>query len=200
MIGMGAKKGLPVMVTIPQLIGGGLVGLAIGDSISISERAGRLSRMLGASDVIIESAVALTQEIHDGPFERYTGHGMWSSWMGHDSYTLEGKSLIRIDLDPALEKVCQAEKDGSAVQAAIADGKPKTKLFNVPFRMEMSGFARHPGSLAVFGRYRRGMAAPGRTGRAAAGHLARFHLVPAAIRSRKRGARGHRARCEAVGP
>lgn len=151
MIGIGARKGLPVLVTIPQLIGGGLVGLAIGDSISISERAGRLARMLESSDVIIESAVALTQEIHDGPFERYTGHGMWSSWMGHSTYSLEGKRLIRIDLDPALETVCQVEKGGGAVQAAIAEGLPKTKVFKVPFRMEMSGFARHPGSTAILG-------------------------------------------------
>lgn len=151
MIGIGAKKGLPVLVTIPQLIGGGLVGLSIGDSISITERAGRLARMMGSADIIIESGVALTQEIHDGPFERYTGHGLWSSWMGHDTYSLEGKKLIRIDLDPALETVCQAQRGGGAVQAAIADGLPKTKLFKVPFRMEMSGFARHPNSMAVVG-------------------------------------------------
>jgi hypothetical protein len=37
------------------------------------------------------------------------------------------------------------------VQAAIAQGLPKTKLFKVPFRMEMSGFARHEGSLALIG-------------------------------------------------
>jgi hypothetical protein len=151
MIGMGAKKGLPVIVTIPQLIGGGMVGLGIGDSISITERATRLAKLLDSADVIVESGVALTQEIHDGPLERFTGHGMWSAWHGHYSYTLQGKDLIRIDLDPALDTVCRAEQEGSAVQAAIADGKPKTKLFKVPFRMEMSGFARHPGSLAVIG-------------------------------------------------
>ena len=151
MIGIGARKGLPVLVTIPQLIGGGLVGLHIGDSITITERASRLARMLGSADVIIESGVALTQEIHDGPFERYTGHGLWSAWHGHFTYTLEGKDLVRIDLDPVLDQVCQAEKEGSAVQQAIADGLPKTKLFKVPFRMEMSGFARHPGSLAIIG-------------------------------------------------
>ena len=95
--------------------------------------------------------MALTQEIHDGPFERYTGHGMWSAWHGHFTYSLEGKDLIRIDLDPTLDQVCQAEREGSAVQQAIANGLPKTKLFKVPFRMEMSGFARHPGSLAVIG-------------------------------------------------
>ena len=151
MIGIGARKGLPVLVTIPQLIGGGLVGLGIGDSISITERASRLARMLDAADVIIESGVALTQEIHDGPLERYTGHGLWSAWHGHYTYSLEGKTLVRIDLDPALEQVYQAEHEGSAVQQAIADGMPKTKLFKVPFRMEMSGFARHPGSIPIVG-------------------------------------------------
>lgn len=151
MIGAGAAKGLPVLVTIPQLIGGGAVGLNIGDSIPLRERATRLARVLDSADVIIESAVALTQEIHDGPFERYTGHGMWSAWMGHYTYSLEGKSLIRIDLDPALDRVCEAERDGGGVQKAIADGLPKTKLFKVPFRMEMSGFARHEGSIPIIG-------------------------------------------------
>ena len=151
MIGVGAEKGLPVLVTIPQLVGGGAVGLAIGDSISITERAARLARMLEGADVIIESAVALTQEIHDGPFETYTGHGMWSGWQGHPTYSLAGKTLIRIDLDPALEQVWQAERQDSAVQAAIDKGLPKTKLFKVPFRMEMSGFARLEGSIAVTG-------------------------------------------------
>ncbi len=149
MIGIGAKKGLPVMVTIPQLVGGGLAGLAIGDSISITERSARLARMLGDADVIIESGVALTQEIHDGPFERYMGHGLWAAWHGHYSYSLEGKSLVRIDLDPALEMVCQAERDGGAVQIAASDSLPKTKVFNTPFRMEMSGFARHEGSIPI---------------------------------------------------
>lgn len=46
MIGMGAKLSLPVLVTIPQLVGGGATGLAIGDSISITERATRLAQML----------------------------------------------------------------------------------------------------------------------------------------------------------
>lgn len=151
MIGAGVERGLPVLVTIPQLVGGGEVGLNIGDSISLRERATRLARMLDGADVIIESAVALTQEIHDGPFERYTGHGLWSAWSGHFSYSLEGKTLVRVDLDPALNAVCEAEKTGGAVQRAIADGLPKTKLFKVPFRMEMSGFARHEGSIPLIG-------------------------------------------------
>lgn len=151
MIGAGMRRGLPVLVTIPQLVGGGVIGLNIGDSISLRERATRLAHMLDEADVIIESAVALTQEIHDGPFETHTGHGMWSAWMGHYAYSLEGKTLVRIDLDPALEQVCKAEKSGGEVQRAIAEGLPKTKLFKVPFRMEMSGFARHPGSIPVIG-------------------------------------------------
>lgn len=151
MIGMGAIKRLPVLVTIPQLVGGGAVGLCIGDTISLHERASRLARMLDGADVIIESAVALTQEVHDGPFERYTGHGMWAAWNGHHTYSLEGKTLIRIDLDPALDKVWEAERGGGEVQRAIAEGLPKTKLFKVPFRMEMSGFARHEGSIPIVG-------------------------------------------------
>ena len=151
MLGAGARAGLPVLVTIPQLVGGGAVGLAIGDSISISERSERLAAMLGEADVIIESAVALTQEIHDGPFETHTGHGMWAAWDGQPTWSLEGKSLVRIDLDPALEEVWQAERDDKGVQEAINSGKPKTKLFEVPFRMEMSGFARLEGSVAITG-------------------------------------------------
>jgi hypothetical protein len=151
MIGIGARRGLPVLVTIPQLVGGGAVGLCIGDSISLMERSERIARMLAESEVIIESGVALTQEIHDGPFETYTGHGLWAGWQGHFSYSLEGKSLIRIDLDPALETVWRIEQGQGAVQQAIAEGLPKSKLFKVPFRMEMSGFARHEGSLPLIG-------------------------------------------------
>jgi len=151
MIGAGARLGLPVLVTIPQLIGGGATGLSIGDSISVTARASRLAHMLSSADVIIESAVALTQEIHDGPFECYTGHGLWSAWEGRYHYSLGGKTLVRLDLDPALETVYQAEQGGSAVQQAIADGLPKTKTFKVPFRMEMSGFARHEGSIPITG-------------------------------------------------
>ena len=58
MLGAGARAGLPVLVTIPQLVGGGAVGLAIGDSLSVSDRSTRLAGMLGEADVIIESAVA----------------------------------------------------------------------------------------------------------------------------------------------
>jgi hypothetical protein len=151
MIGIGARKNLPVLVTIPQLVGGGAIGLAIGDSVPISERAARLAAMLEGADVIIESAVALTQEIHDGPFETHTGHGLWAAWQGQHTYSLDGKTLVRIDLDPALEKVWQAERDKGAVQEAVDKGLPKTKLFQVPFRMEMSGFARLETSIPITG-------------------------------------------------
>ena len=148
MMGACAEKGLPLLVTIPQLIGGGAVGMAIGDSIPVSGRSMRLSRMLAQSDVIIESAVALTQEIHDGPFECYTGHGIWAWWQGQQTYNLKDKTLVRFDLDENLRKATEMEK---AVQEAIDKGLPKTKVAKIPFRMEMSAFARHEGSLPVIG-------------------------------------------------
>jgi hypothetical protein len=151
MIGIAARKNLPVLVTIPQLIGGGHTGLAIGDSISIRERAARVARLLESADVIIESAVVLTQEVHDGPFETYTGHGLWAAWQGQHTYSLKGRTLVRIDLDPALETVWRAEREKGAVQEAVDKGLPKTKLFKVPFRMEMSGFARLEGSIPITG-------------------------------------------------
>jgi hypothetical protein len=149
MIGAAAERGVPVLVGIPQLIGGGAVGLAIGDSLSITERASRVARLLGRADLIIESAVALTQEIHDGPFETYTGHGIWAQWSGQWTYTLADKTIVRIDLDPNLERAWQQERAEGTVSRAIAEGLPKTKLLDVPFRMEMSGFSRLPGSLPL---------------------------------------------------
>lgn len=151
MIGAGHERGVPVLVTIPQLVGAGAVGLAIGDSLSITERSARIAALLAGADVIIESAVALTQEVHDGPFETYTGHGIWAQWDGCATYSLAGKRLIRIDLDPNLERAWRAERDSGAVAAAIARGLPKTKATGIPFRMEMSGFARLPGSLPMVG-------------------------------------------------
>jgi hypothetical protein len=151
MIGAAHKKGIPCLVTVPQLVGGGMVGIAIADSISVMERTSRIARMLGEADVIIESAVALTQEIHDGPFETYTGHGIWADWEGLETYSLEEKTLIRIDLDPNLKKACEFEQESSTVQDAIDKGQPKTKLMNIPFRMEMSGFARLEKSIPIVG-------------------------------------------------
>ena len=149
MIGAGFQKEVPVLVTIPQLVGGGMVGIAIGDSISIIERSTRIAEMLSGADVIIESAVALTQEIHDGPFELYTGHGIWSKWGGHPTFSLKNKTLVRIDLDPNLKKAWDFEKNSSTVQEAIDKGLPKTKIMDIPFRMEMSGFARLENSIPI---------------------------------------------------
>ena len=149
MIGAGHARGAPVLASIPQLVGGGAVGLAIGDSISITARAARVAALLADAEVIIESAVALTQEIHDGPFETYTGHGIWANWEGFATYSLAGKQLLRIDLDRNLERAWRFERDSGAIAAAIAAGLPKTKVTRIPFRMEMSGFARLPGSLPI---------------------------------------------------
>jgi len=149
MIGAGAKLDLPVVVSIPQLVGGGAVGLGIGDAVSITRRATTVAEMLARADVIIESAIALSQEIHDGPFETYTGHGIWSAWKGEYAYSLQGKSLIRIDLDPNLEMAWKKERQSADVQRAVDQGLPKTKLTGIPFRMEMSGFARLEDSLPV---------------------------------------------------
>ena len=151
MIGAGARKGVPVIVTIPQMIGGGHVGMAIGDSITIAERSRKVAQIMGDADVIIESAVALTQEIHDGPFETYTGHGIWSWWQGQPTYSLKNKTLIRFDLDENLRKAQDLQKQSAMIQQAIAHGLPKTKISKIPFRMEMSAFARHEGSLPVIG-------------------------------------------------
>ncbi|NOX64404.1 MAG: hypothetical protein GXO85_01080 [Chlorobi bacterium] len=151
MLGAAKKKGVPCLVTVPQLIGGGTVGIAVADSISIMERTSKIAEMLGSADVIIESAVALTQEIHDGPFETYTGHGIWADWEGYKTYSLKEKTLIRIDLDPNLKKASDFEKESSTVQEAIDKGMPKTKLMKIPFRMEMSGFARLEKNIPVVG-------------------------------------------------
>jgi len=151
MIGAGARKSVPVLVTVPQLVGGGEVGLAVGDSISISQRCRRIADLMESADVIIESAVALSQEIHDGPFERYTGHGIWAHWEGDRTYSLEKKKILRIDLDPTLEQAWVHERKDGRVSGAVHRGLPKTKSMGLPFRMEMSGFARIPGSLPIVG-------------------------------------------------
>ena len=122
--------------------------MSIGDSIPVSQRSMRLSRMLADCDVIIESAVELTQEIHDGPFECYTGHGIWAWWSGQNTYNLRKKNLIRIDLDENLRRAVELNK---TVQEAIDKGLPKTKAAKIPFRMEMSAFARHENSIPIVG-------------------------------------------------
>jgi hypothetical protein len=62
---------------------------------------------------------------------------------------LQGKTLLRFDLDPNLEKAWLQERQSSQVQEAVNRGLPKTKLTGMPFRMEMSGFARLESSLPV---------------------------------------------------
>lgn len=151
MLGVGARKRLPVLVSVPQLVGGGAVGMCIGDSIPIAQRCQRIAKMMGEADIIIESAVALTQEIHDGPLETYTGHGIWAHWTGYETYSLKGKTLIRLDLDENLKKAWDLDKNAGIVQAAIDQGLPKTKLSKIPFRMEMSAFARLETSIPVVG-------------------------------------------------
>lgn len=151
MIGAAARKGIPVVVSIPQLVGGGAVGLAIGDTVPLARRAREIAAMLNGADVIIESAIALSQEIHDGPFETYTGHGIWAAWDHLPTYSLEGKTLIRIDLDSNLEHAWNLERSDAEVQNAVNRGLPKTKRTGIPFRMEMSGFARLESSIPVTG-------------------------------------------------
>ena len=149
MIGAGALKGIPILVSVPQLVGGGEIGISVGDSIPVSERSLRVAKVLDSADVIIESAIALTQEIHDGPFEIFTGYGIWQKWNGKWTFSLKEKKIIRIDMDANLDKVWLCEQKSRAVSNAVNKGLPKTKSLKVPFRMEMSGFARIPGSLPV---------------------------------------------------
>jgi hypothetical protein len=68
-----------------------------------------------------------------------------------NTYSLEKKTLIRMDLDPNLERVWEMERQNSDVQEAIDRGLPKTKHTKIPFRMEMSGFARLEGSIPITG-------------------------------------------------
>lgn len=151
MIGAAAEMRIPLVVTVPQLVGGGSVGMDIADSTSMRERSRRVAKVLSASDIIVESALALAQEVHDGPFETYTGHGIWSRWIGDRTYRLKDKHLVRIDLDPNLELAWRKEKESGRVKEAVAKGLPKTKILGIPFRMEMSGFARLPNSLPIVG-------------------------------------------------
>lgn len=151
MIGAGAQKNVPVLVTVPQLIGGGSVGTEISDSTPLRRRSLTIAETLASCDLVIESALALAQEVHDGPFETYTGHGIWSCWSGLYTYSLKDKVVVRIDLDPNLELAWRKERESEGVTEAIAKGLPKTKVLGIPFRMEMSGFSRLPHSLPIIG-------------------------------------------------
>jgi len=50
-----------------------------------------------------------------------------------------------------LNKAWDFEKNYGSVQEAINKGLPKTKIMEIPFRMEMSGFARLEKSIPVIG-------------------------------------------------
>lgn len=151
MLGACAQKGLPCLVTTPQLVGAGQVGLSVGDSISLTRRSHMVADLLASADLIIESGLALAQEIHDGPFELYTGHGLWAHHEGMPTFSLKDKAIVRIDLDPQLKKAWEMERKKKTVGKAIDRGRPKATSLNLAFRMEMSGFARLPGSLPVLG-------------------------------------------------
>ena len=51
----------------------------------------------------------------------------------------------------ALRRAQDLQKSSAMIQEAIDKGLPKTKISKIPFRMEMSAFARHEGSLPVIG-------------------------------------------------
>ncbi|MFH1058170.1 MAG: hypothetical protein V1797_05745 [Pseudomonadota bacterium] len=149
MLGASARRGAACLVGVPQLVGGGQVGLALGDSISISQRSARVADLLASAGLIIESGLALAQEIHDGPFELFTGHGLWARHEGLATFSLRDKAVVRIDLDPNLQRAWAAQRSAGAVATAIDRGLPKATHLGLPWRMEMSGFARLPGSLPV---------------------------------------------------
>ena len=151
MLGACARRGVPCLVSVPQLVGGGQVGLAIGDSVSISQRSGLVAELLAGADLIIESGLALAQEIHDGPFELFTGHGLWARHEGMATFSLEPKHLVRIDLDPAIRQVWEMQHQSQSVARSIDQGLSKACHMGLPFRMEMSGFARLPRSLPILG-------------------------------------------------
>jgi len=97
MIGAGARLGLPVLVTIPNLAQGGAVGLAVGDSIALSERARRIGQVVDGATLIIESGVESPGNVYGGPFETSSGQGLWTGWQGGWTYSNEGMSLLRIN-------------------------------------------------------------------------------------------------------
>ena len=76
---------------------------------------------------------------------------MWADWEGGWTYSLADKKIVRIDLDSNLEKAWMQERKSKMVTDAVHKGLPKTKIMRIPFRMEMSGFARIPGSLPIVG-------------------------------------------------
>lgn len=151
LLGACARKSVPFWVSVPQLIGGGSTGLLIGDSCSITERTLGVAKTLEKADLIIESGLALAQEIHDGPWECATGHGIWAAYRKKQTFSLKDKHIYRIDLDKALDVAWKQQRSHAAVSNAVDKGSPKTKSLGIPFRMEMSGFCRLPHSVPIIG-------------------------------------------------
>ncbi len=85
---------------------------------------------------LVDDILKWTLDINGKPAMKELGN------LEQSTYSLEKKTLIRIDLDPNLRKAWEFQNKSSEVQTAIDKGLPKTKLMSIPFRMEMSGFAR----------------------------------------------------------
>ena len=100
MIGAGARLGIPVIVAVSQLVGSGGVGLSIGDSIPVSERARRVSKMMGTAKVVLQSAPCFAESEHD-PCEVHRGCGIWAGWQGKWTWSLAERTMILIEEDIA---------------------------------------------------------------------------------------------------
>ena len=149
MIGIAAARNRPVLVSIPQLVGGGAVGLAIGDSISITKRSRLVAkpwpRRTSSSSRLLPSPRKSTMA--RSSYTRVTESGR----PGRASIlTLsKAKRWYASIWMTNLERAWRQERENAQVQQAVDRGLPKTKLTGIPFRMEMSGFARLEGSLPV---------------------------------------------------
>ena len=124
----------------------------------------RVAEMLASADVIIELAVVLTQEIHDGPFEVHTGHGIWATWDGYRTYSLEGKTLVRIDLDPNLRKPGRFERQGASGAGRHRPGLAQNETNRHPLPHGNVGFCPAGRQPARYRRYRRAVAGAGLPG------------------------------------
>jgi hypothetical protein len=100
MIGTGARLGIPVIVPVSQLVGSGEVGLSIGDSMSVSERALRVSKMMGTATVVLQAAPCFAESERD-PCEVYRGCGRWTGWQGRWTWSRADRTMISIEDDPA---------------------------------------------------------------------------------------------------
>ena len=88
-------------------------------------------------------------EIHDVFKETHTGHGIWSAWERQIFPTVCRARRWCASTSIRIRKGLVAR---APVGAGPGRGEPritKTKTTGIPFRMEMSGFARLEGSLPV---------------------------------------------------